>query len=158
MLVLANVIFPAFATPYVYGMLFPVASIAAVTTEVIVFRLINRELPWIRIVGIVVLVNVVSAILGFAIAAALPSGLEPTMLGEGENRFQSIAPGPKYATYAMFGWLLAFALSVVIESGIVKMCFECTALRRPFVTVGLANIASYVTLFLIALMWARFFW
>ena len=49
---LANVIFPAFAAPYVSAMLFPIAGIAALAVEVWILRMMNRGLAWRGIVGL----------------------------------------------------------------------------------------------------------
>jgi len=158
MIILANVIFPAFAAPYVSAMFFPVAAIAAMLTEAVVFRALNRDLSWRRTVSTVLVINIASAIVGFAIAAALPSGLEPTVMGEGENQFETIQPGPKFGMYAVLGYVLAFVLSILIEWGIVRTSRRVVKLAKPFITVALANAASYAVLIVLSMVGARFFW
>jgi len=158
MIILANVIFPAFAAPYVSAMFFPVAAIAAMLTEAVVFRVLNRDLSWRRTVSTVLVINIASAIVGFAIAAALPSGLEPTVMREGENQFETIQPGPKFGMYAVLGYVLAFVLSILIEWGIVRTSRRVVKLAKPFITVALANAASYAVLIVLSMVGARFFW
>lgn len=158
MIILANVIFPAFATPYVSAMLFPVAAIAAMATEAAVFRALNRDLSWGRIVSTVLVINIASTVVGFAIAAFLPSGLEPTVMGEGENQFETIQPRPQFGMYAILGYVLAFFLSILIEWGIVRTSRRVLKLSKPFITATLANAASYAVLIFIYMVWSRFFW
>lgn len=137
---------------------FPVAAIAALATEAVVFRTLNRDLSWGRILGAVLVINIVSAVVGFAIAAALPSGLEPTLAGEGENRFETIRPGPEFGMYAILGYVLAFALSILIEWGLVRTSRRFVKVAKPFITVALANGASYAVLIGVSMVWSRFFW
>ncbi len=144
-MILANFIFPAFTTPYVFPMFFPVAAIVAIAAEVYVFCLKNRDLSLGKIICTVVVINIASAAIGFASAEVLPSGLEPAVMGEGENQFRTTQPGPKYGMYAVLGYILAFTLSVLIEWGIVRSD-RCIIIEQPFITVGLANVASYVVL------------
>lgn len=159
MIVLANVIFPAFATPYVSALLFPAAAVAAIVTEVIIFRLLNRNLTWGRIFMLVLVMNIISAAIGFAIAAVLPDGLVPTMMGDGEHQFELLQPGPKFGTYATLGYILAFVLSILIE-WIVVLTFRPRIGRidKPFKTVALANVASYLVLIAVVYVWSNFFW
>ncbi|MCP4257096.1 MAG: hypothetical protein GY774_06170 [Planctomycetes bacterium] len=157
MIILANIVFSAFRIPYVSAMFFPVATITALAAEAIVFRLFNRNLSWRRIVSTVLVINIASAIVGFAIAGALPSGLEPTIRGEGENQFETLRRGPKFGMYVVLGYILAFILSIVIEWGIVRALRPIAKLTRPFVTVGLANVASYVALIVLSIGWSWLF-
>jgi hypothetical protein len=73
----ADVIFPAFASPYFSILFFPVAGVCAITTEVLVFRRYNRGISLWRIVGFVIYANVVSWVAGTIIGFVLPSGLTP---------------------------------------------------------------------------------
>ncbi|MBN1420439.1 MAG: hypothetical protein JXP34_16800 [Planctomycetes bacterium] len=150
----ASVILYAFVTPYASALLFPVAAIVALAVEALVFRLLNRGLPWGRLVSTVLVINVASAVVGFFIAASLPSGLEVTVMGEGENQVQTIQHGSKYGVYAVLGYVLAFNLSMLIEWGIVRTLQRVAKLAKPFVTIALANAASYATLILMSMAWS----
>ncbi len=121
------------------------------------FRVFNRDLPWRRIASTVLTINVASAVVGFAIAAALPSGLEPAVTGEAGNQLETIRPGPKFGMYAVLGYVLAFVLSILIEWGIVHALRRVVNLAKPFITVALANAASYAVLLGISTGWLRFF-
>jgi hypothetical protein len=71
----ADVIFPAFMAPYASALLLPVALIAILVSEAVVYRIAWRHLS----IGIVVLLdicaNLVSSVVGMVIASFLPSGL-----------------------------------------------------------------------------------
>ena len=154
-MILANIIFPAFRIPYFSAMIFPVATITALVAEVIVFGLINSNMSWLSIMKIVLLINIASAIVGFAVAGAFPSGWEPAVRGEGENQRQTLQHGPKFGMYVVLGYVLAFILSVLIEWAIVRALRRIAPLKRPFVTVGLANVASYAALIIVSMAWSR---
>lgn len=151
MITLADVIFPAFTTPYVSVLFFPVAVAAALVAEAGVFRLLNWHLPWRRIAKMVVVINMVSASVGFLIAAFLPSGLELN----GEHVGQ---PGAEFGTYAALGYVLAFFLSILIEWGMLRALSRVGEIGRPFLTVALANTASYAVLIVVSVVWRRFLW
>ena len=157
MIILSNIVFSAFWIPYVSAMYFPIATITALTAEAIVFRLINRDLSWRSIVSTVLVINIASAIVGFAIAGAFPSGLEPTIRGEGENQFETLRPGPKFGMFVVLGYILAFILSIAIEWVILRVFRRIAKLARPFATVLLANVASYVALIVLSFGWSWLF-
>jgi hypothetical protein len=155
---IADVIFPAFSAPYVAPMLFPVAGISAIVVGVLVFWLLNRHLDVGKIIAVVVLANLISGIFGFFLSAILPSGLVPQVVGAGANQARIIQPGPRFGNYMVLGFVVAFALSVVIEYGAVRLCAGWVRVLRPLLTVTLANLASYVTLIAIAWFWMTFVW
>ncbi len=146
MTALADVIFPAFMTPYVNA-LFPVAAVPALVSEAVVFRLLNRHLPWGRVATLVIVINLVSGAFGFLIAAFLPSGLE--------NPGQM---GPEWGTYAVLGYVVAFFLSILIEWGTLRALSRVGEIGRPFLTVALANTASYAVLIVVLVVWTQFDW
>jgi hypothetical protein len=154
--ILANVIFPAFATPYVSAMLFPLAGLAAMTVEVIVLKLLNRDARWTRLTALVVGMNVASGILGFLLAAVLPSGLVPELVGTGEHQANILQPGPHFGLYAILGFITAFIISVLIEYWIVRAARAYVLIAKPFKAIVLANAASYATLTVFARLWAHF--
>ena len=153
MINLANVIFPAFATPYATAFLLPVAGICAVVTEVMVFHLLNKRLGLGIVVGLVIAVNIVSTVIGFIIADALPDGLVLTTRGEGVQQFIESGPGPLFLLYAILGYILALILSVVIEYGIVRLIIR-SKIAKPFKTVTLANVAGYLALVAVSVIYA----
>jgi hypothetical protein len=141
MIVLANLIFPAFTAPYIAPLLFPIAGIAAIVAETVVFKLLNWHLGLGRILGLVVLANVASGAVGYLIALVLPSGLV----------------GEPHDVYVILSFVPAWVLSILIEYRVVRAFAQWVTVPRPFSTVAWANTASYLTLFVVA-VWARMFW
>jgi hypothetical protein len=160
MFIIANVIFPAFATPYVSAMLFPLAAVTALVVEMIVFRVLNHNLSWARIAGIVVVINILSAVVGCLVALILPSGYETALIGREGEQFETFQPGPDFITYAALGYLVAYMLSILVEWGILKSSRQKALIEKPFVTVAAANTASYAVLvvpFVAPFVWAKIF-
>jgi hypothetical protein len=154
---LADVIFPAFQAPYVASLLLPVAGISAIVVEIVVFWLLNRHVGVGKIVVLVVAANLVSGLVGFFLAAVLPSGLVPRVVGSVNGRpFRSSQPGPYFETYMALSFFMAFVLSVVIEYAVVWLLLGWAKVVRPFRTVTLANLASYVVLVAVAWFWIAF--
>lgn len=151
--ILANVIFPAFTAPYVSAMLFPFAGISAIAVEIGVFRVMNRKTSWWNITKLVIFVNLFSSVIGFLIAGVLPSGLEDTMVSVGDYQYSRIKEGPMFTTYCIFGFIVAFILSIMIEYPIAKICRNAVIIDNHFATVGFANLASYLTLIVAAVLY-----
>ena len=153
MMTLGNVIFPAFATPYVAAFLLPVAGIAALVAEVAIFRLLNRLAELNVIVAVLIMANVLSGATGFVVAGRLPDGLVQKVVGEGDQQAAAVVTGPLFLTYAILGYVLALILSVLIEYVVVRVMARRTIVR-PFRSVALANVASYLTLVVVHLLYA----
>jgi hypothetical protein len=153
----AEVIIPAFEAPYLAPLLFPLAGLAAIAVEVLVFWLLNKHLSATKIIAIVVAANVTSGVFGFVITAFLPTGLVPKV-ADAEKHFNIMEPGPLFRTYLLLSFLAAFVLSVLIEYAVVRRCEEWARTDRPFRTVTLANLAGYATLMAVAWFWALFPW
>ncbi len=150
--VIADIIMPVFCTPYFLPFALPLAGLAVLATEVAVFKLLNRHLGFGTIIAVVILANVVSTIVGFVIAACLPSGYVTRVVEPGDYRTSPFVPVPLFDTYLYLSFFVAFILSVIIEYPIVRGCLGLAKINRPFVTVLLANVASYVALIVIALI------
>jgi hypothetical protein len=149
---LADVIIPVFCMPYCLPFAFPLAGLAVVATEVAVFRLLNRHLSFGKIIGIVILANVVSTVVGFLIGNFLPSGYITKVVEPGDVRSPHFAPGPLFDTYFYVSFFVAFFLSVIVEYPIVLGCGRQVKINRPFATVLFANVASYIALAVVALI------
>jgi hypothetical protein len=156
MSLIADVIIPAFSAPYVAPLLFPVAGILAITSEVLIFWLLNRQLGVGKIIPLVVLANVVSTVVGFLLTAVLPSGWVPTVIDREGNQIHTFQPGPYFTTYLILAFVIAFVLSVAIEYGVVRLAARSMKVIKPFLTVTLANLASYIVLILVAWLWTAF--
>lgn len=150
--VFPNLVYPAFAAPYMSALLFPLAGAAAMLSEVIVYCRLNKETrrPW--IVVSVVFVNVVSSLIGIAIANLLPSGLTQKLIEAGDRHTSVLAVGPNYTLLALAGFVVALLLSIVIEYFLLKPFAGRIKIHDPFRTVKWANITSYSVLFILVLL------
>lgn len=144
---LANVIFPAFAAPYVLGMFFPVAPAAALVSEAVVFRILNKHLSWWRIAAIVLVINFASTVVGVVIACLLPSGLGER--GEG---------GPLFPVYMVLGFVVALVVSVWVEWRLLCARLHVVWVPHPFKTAAIANVTSYAVLLVVGAVSVVFFW
>src|SRR5258705_9064175 len=109
---IADIIFPGFAAAYVISIFLLPATLLAIASEVLVFRIREAQVTLGPTILLVVLANVVSWLVGMGITSYLPSGLVPTVLPSGVT---SIKPGPMWSTYSYASWLLAWVLSCAIE-------------------------------------------
>lgn len=133
----ANVIFPAFAAPYLAPVLAPwlIAAVLAIETATLLYR--ERHLEFGGSFLLTVLTNGVSWIAGILLAATVfPSGLVP-----GPMR-----PGPHFGTLLWFAFPVALVLSILIEAGVLKLFARWLGLRCPLKTMLIANVASYLFL------------
>ena len=71
----ANVIFPAFAAPYMSAVIFPIAGFAIWGAEAFVYRIFSKQLSIPATLSLSFGANVVSSVVGLFIANFLPSGL-----------------------------------------------------------------------------------
>jgi hypothetical protein len=150
---IADVILPVFCVPYCLPFVLPLAGFGVLAAEVVAFKLLNRHLGIGTIVGVVILANVVSTIVGFLIAGiALPSGYVWNVVETGDRPTRAFERGQLFDTYLYLSFFVAFVLSVVIEYPIVRACAGWAKVDRPLMTVVLANVASYITLAVVALI------
>ena len=145
--------------PCVHGavrrrLLFPVAGISAIVAEMIVFKLLNRPLGLAKLLGLVVLANVVSGAFGFLITPLFPTGLVAVPHGN----ISILDTGPLWGYYVLLSFIPAWAMSIVIEYYVVRALARWVAIPRPFWTVAWANTASYLVLFGLAAFWAFVIW
>jgi len=154
-MLLANVIFPAFSAPYFSQLFFPVAGIAAILTEVFIFRKVYGSLSFSRTLGIVLIANIVSWVAGIVLSNFLPSGLAPRVIQAGENEVSILARGDNFGTLVIAAFFIAFILSILVEYPVWRFFGRKINLPRLFRTVCIAHVASYtvliITVFLNAL-------
>ncbi len=139
--VVADVLFPAFFFPYFAQATYPLAALAALSTECLVFALLNRRSPRVRLFPVVVVANLASSLAGVAIAAFLSDGLRL-----GLTRSTGPGNGGSWTPLAISAWLVAFAVSIVLEYVAVRAMTRRAPLRRTGLAVVLANVSSYFVL------------
>lgn len=149
--IIADVIFPAFSTPYFSPLFFPVAGIAAIGTEWFCYRRFssNEDHPSL---GEIILANLASWLAGIIISCCLPSGLiqKPSPGGGGHTH---IAAGPHFATYAVIAFFVACFLSVIIEFWYLRWITRPHPIDRLFRLSAIANVAGYVVLGVLVWIW-----
>ena len=135
----ANVIIPAFGTPY-FSMLFYASAWSTVLiSETLVYQFFNRTSPIWKGVLFVLSANIISWFAGLSISGMLPDGMYIDEMGFPQR-------GPEFRQYVMLGFLLAYVLSVVIEGAVLKMLAWKFTIKAPFKMALLANTLSYVLL------------
>jgi len=137
----ANVIFPAFAAPYLMPALTPwlIMAVIAIETAVLLYR--ERHLQLGGAFFLTLLTNAVSWFAGVVLAyTVFPSGIVA-----GSPR-----PGPDFGMLLWFAFPVALVLSILIETGVLRLLMRWLTLRPPLRTMIIANVASY--LFCIAVM------
>lgn len=154
---IANVIIPAFSVPYAAALLLPVAGISVLIAESVVFKLANKNISWWKLSFLALGMNIVSTIVGFIISAFLPDGLEPKLMGSGENGVWISQPGENWMTLMYIAFPVAYALSILIELCVVKI-IKRVSIEKPFRTVAIANTVSYVLLISISYIWLKYIW
>jgi len=85
--------------------------------------------------------NVVSSLLGVIVAAAMPSGLKHNWRPAQGDIHERV-----WNTYAAWSWVLAWAVSVLVEYLFIRQVFRKDPLPRLFPCVVIANTASYIAL------------
>lgn len=147
----ANVIFPAFSAPYVSLFLFPIAGIATLVIETVIFKIRHKELSGYRVLGFVIVANIVSWMFGSALSYLLPSGLTTKSVESGGHELTIMTQAPNFGTLVIIAFIVAFFLSILIEFFVWKGLTHKRHLSNLFMTTCLAHIASYVTLTLLFL-------
>jgi membrane protein YqaA with SNARE-associated domain len=148
--ILADFILPAFAHPFMFTMCFPAASVSVLAVETAVFRLVNRDLAWGRIVCLVLVINIASTFAGFTLGWVIPGNSDLAVMRERDQSHENRHAHPLLSRYAVRAFFQAFILTVIIECGCLRVLRLVATLRRPFVSILLANLASYTILILIA--------
>lgn len=129
----ANVIFPAFAAPYVVTVFVPLLVLAVVLTETLVLYFRERSAGFGNALLWVSLANIASWVVGVVLSATLlPSGL---VAGN---------PGPLFETLMWIAIPVALVLSVLIEAGVLLLLARKHIARSPWITMAIANVASYL--------------
>lgn len=150
---LANIIFPAFSAPYYSQLLFPIAGIAAILMEVLIFRKRYASLSVFKVVIFALTANIVSWIAGIGLSHFLPSGLVPKMVPAGDRDVSILTTGPNFGSLVALSFGTAFILSILIEYLIWKTLTFRTLLPNLFRTTCIAHIASYLVLILIGVIY-----
>lgn len=154
--IVANVIFPAFTTPYVSPFLFPIAGILAILTEFCCYRrLSDNEIE--PSFGDIVGANLASWLLGVILGGILPSGLIQKSFGDGRL---ILGQGPNFTNYAIIAFFVACLLSILVEAGFLRWCRrdrEGVMLEYLWLA-GLANVCSYLVLGGLVAVFVHFGW
>lgn len=130
-------------------MAFPLAALVAIAAEIVIIKFTLNDLSWKKVSLITVLANVLSTVVGFAIASQLPTGLIPKVVGQGVLSQAIPVPGPEFGRLALYGFGLALVLSILIEFGIWKACLWNSPWKRLLWANVLAHWGSYVISFII---------
>lgn len=131
----ANVIFPAFAAPYIAVALWPWLIVAVIAIETAVLYWRDRAVGIAGAFLAMSLANAASWIVGIVLASTLfPSGIAP-----GSPR-----PGSAFATLVWIAFPVALVLSIVIEAGVLALLSRWLRLRAPLRTALIANVGSYL--------------
>jgi hypothetical protein len=141
--ILANVIFPAPTAAYVASVFFPIAAVLALTTEFAVYCWFQRGVlsSW-RLLGVVIVVNLFSWIVGIALSLLLPSGLVPKLVDAGEPVY-ILTQGSHWSTIAVASFVWACFLSFGLEYGGLWVLRTRLPFQRLALCAGVANAASY---------------
>jgi hypothetical protein len=143
----SDVIFPAFSAPYFACWFFPVAALLSMWAEVLVFRLGNQKLTWMRTCAGVAAANLASWCCGFALSFLLPHGLisAPYHPPGGETQY-TVEPGKLFGIYLVLGFIVAYILSILIEVRVWRRFTRTDPLTNCLKTTIWANTASYLVL------------
>lgn len=156
---LADVILPAFSAPYFADFFFPVAAGSVIASEIFIFKLRYKSLlSWSRSCGFTFLANVVTWIFGFFLSFIFSSGLVPKIVRDGDHFATTIAQGQNFEVSMIFGFILAYFLSVFIEYVVWQRLRRSSPLPSLFVTCIIANTTSYCLLIGIAYAYIYFNW
>jgi hypothetical protein len=155
-MILADIIYPAFFHPYAVQLFMPLTGVAALTTEVVVFVIAYRKMSFPFLFLSVLSANVVSSVVGIFLASVLPSGLDEQFAAHGLATAQT----HEWVLLAALSWFAAAVISILIEYPVLRWLTRKHVLRRLFLTVVIANTASYVVLYQASrlgfwLMWRR---
>ncbi len=151
-LLLANVIFPAPSLPYVTSLFLPAAGLLALGAECGVFAAFMKGTRPAVLFGLVISANVFSWLAGVLIGGQLPWEWLPTGLLDDGSPTGQFHRGPHFWTIARWSFVVACVASFVLELafvGLVTLLFRIR-MERPAACVGLANVASYGVLGLMA--------
>jgi hypothetical protein len=149
--VIADVLFPAFYSPYFAHLMYPLSALVALSAECLVFGLLNRQHPRSLLFLIVIVANVASSLAGIAIAALLSEGLHL-----GLTRSLDPIDGGRWTALVVAAWLVAFGASIVLEYVVVRAMTRRVPLQYPGLAVLAANVASYFVL--LVLLQASVWW
>ncbi len=135
----SNVIFPAFAAPYVSVLFLPLALAAVLVIETALYKYLDKSLSIPVAILLVIVANTISWFVGMAIALVLPDGLAVNEKG-------MLVTGHDFSLYAKLAFGVAYILSVAIEAAVLKVISMKIALVSPVKISLLSNTASYFVL------------
>src|SRR5678815_4491764 len=140
--VLADIIFPAFYSPYVDALLMSWAGLAALISEGLIFARSYGTRRIGSMLLIVLVANVVSSMAGMGLASLLPTGLNATFLAGSGGPARS----ESWAALAKSSWYVACLVSIIVEYLVIRFLTRGRRLEGlPFVVAG-ANVCSYLVL------------
>jgi hypothetical protein len=132
-MILADVVFPVFTAPYVMGLFMPWILVPALMAEVLIFKAFYLKDSWGTLIATILGANASSWLLGILLGTfLLPSGIR-----EHGNSID-FAPG-----LIEWAFLLAFVLSVIIESWVWWAARTVPRSRRVLIATLVANVGSY---------------
>ena len=144
---LADVIFPAPSTAYVVSFLIPLSAVLALATEFGVYIYFQRgALALWRLFSVVLAVNSFSWVVGLLLSSLFPSFLVPKLVGQGEHKFTTIAPGPHWGLVAVLSFVWACFLSIILEYFALWLFRNKLGFRRLASCVTFANVAGYLAI------------
>lgn len=142
----ANVIIHAFGAPYVTPCFCPGLWLLVLAIEWAVLALWNRSAAA-AAVSCVAGMNVASYLAGFCFSGWLMVGDGLMVRNPDEHGYGALALGPDWSWLARLAFLQAWAVSVVVETGVLLAVRRRTGLRRVVLPVLVANVFSYGVLF-----------
>ena len=145
MIVLANAGLPGYVMLFYMAALCPVALVAALAVEVAVFRWFNPGTRLLRLTAVVLAANGASSVASLLLVPLLPY----SMLNMAVNK--PLTPMKMIWAEAIGSIFVALALSILIEYWVICCLQRWIQLQKLFWCVVLANIASYITLVIMAL-------
>ena len=144
---MANVIWPALATPYLLPLAISWVGIIISFAAELIVMLASRRITAkpLVITGLVTAANFVSWCIGAVVTSVLPSGLI-----KGES-VPVLTPGPLFLWLALIGLVVYYPITVLFEGGFYHLVRRHLPVARFWQTIALANGVSYGVL-LISLM------
>ena len=143
---LANVMFPAFHAAWM-----PILSpliLLVLTVETGVLWSLNRSLSFLLALGCVVAMNAVSYLAGFLVSPLMFNPWRADV-----DHLYGTQIGQEVFVYSLYSLAVAFVLSWMIEACAVFPFRKRLGIARAGRSIGLANLASYVCLFLVLRVW-----
>ncbi len=153
MQLLANVMFPAFMTPYIAPLFMPLMLVWILGSEwkMLVYLLekdtirdntIEIEKGWVFVM--VLGANVLSSAAGMLLAPHLPTGLNRVEKTAMDGTIYSVFEfNDSWGSYVKVSYVLAYALSIAIEGGVLRFSPKRFRVSKAWKKSWLINSVSY---------------